>query len=157
MQVMRNINKIVVENILSLMRESGLNQRQLAERANLDAVQINRLLNFKRGIGPKSLEKISRVFGVKPEDLYLDHNRLAKQSPAPTVASLLQAMTEMEKELSAIKSHRLYPLLEKVKSDKVSPDQVEEIRKRLTGEALEDARELLDRKNVKSRVRRESE
>lgn len=57
------------------MDAAGLNQRKLAQKANMDAVQLNRILKFKKKPGGISLARIAAALDCTVEELH--------QIPAP--------------------------------------------------------------------------
>lgn len=116
---MDKIKELVIVNLTKLMRERGLSQVELANNANMDPVQLNRILKGKNRAGPKSLNSLALALGV-PVD-HLIQSEPPKAKPTQTVSSLLQALSSMERELIEVtdklnkfKANRLAVFAEKV-------------------------------------------
>lgn len=77
------------------MSERELSQKDLAELANMDPVQLNRILKGKKGAGPKSLKAIAEALKIPVDDLI---HSSKPEKPTQTVSSLLQALSSMQKE-----------------------------------------------------------
>lgn len=89
---MKSTKDIVLENILRKMSEQRLSQVQLAKLSTIDTVLLNKMLNKKRGIGQKSLERLAKALMCDIGDLYSDHDaqKVAAAIPeAPTRSDLV--------------------------------------------------------------------
>lgn len=59
----------ISENLLKILEENGLTQRELAERAGLSKVSLNRWCKGKTRPNPAALEKIATFFGMTVAEL----------------------------------------------------------------------------------------
>lgn len=57
------------ERLKRLLVQHGMTQTELATRTGIDRVDLNRMANGKREPKPGELAWLSKVFGVKPEEL----------------------------------------------------------------------------------------
>ena len=64
------LEKILKGNIRLLMIIKKFNQVSLCKEASVDVSNFNMFLNEKRGLPMSNLEKISKVFKIKPEKLF---------------------------------------------------------------------------------------
>lgn len=58
-----------VSNIIGVMKEMGLSQKELAERSGITVETVNRIINGKVSLTPNTLQKISDGLGVPIADL----------------------------------------------------------------------------------------
>lgn len=98
-----NIDEIIIGNILRLMRQKGLSQRQLAKNAKINYENFNRLMKGGRSIVKSDvLPLVAAELGVTQDDLM--HSTLSS-SPANT--SKEQLIGEILVRLSTLNEDQL--------------------------------------------------
>ena len=66
---MMDMNAIIAANILSMLKEQGKKQTDLAEALNVSKQTLNKMLNGTRLINAVELSAIAKYLGVKMEDI----------------------------------------------------------------------------------------
>ena len=102
---MENYNKTAVEIISRVLKERGLNQRELASLTGLAENQISRILRGESGLGIQSLVGISRalrisiydLIGKKPSPTLYDVIALLKAYEAATPEAQNEALAYLKK------------------------------------------------------------
>lgn len=67
---MANNNSVVPENIERIIREKGIKQCAVAEKAGYSKQQFNDMLNGRKIIKAVDILTIAQALGVFPNDLY---------------------------------------------------------------------------------------
>lgn len=63
-------NQPVAKNIQRIIRNQGLKQCAVAERANLSLQAMNNILNGRRIIRPREIARLALALGVAPNELF---------------------------------------------------------------------------------------
>lgn len=79
------------------MDAANLSQVDLAKKAKINTVQLNRILKGKRGLGPKSAAKIAKALGCTVEDLYQVPAVKAEQSNSDLLADIVTRLPTLDK------------------------------------------------------------
>lgn len=109
---METVDEITLENIMRRMTDAGLNQRQLAKKANVDTVSLNRIFKGKRGAGKKTLTKLAEALQCSVDDLLRPYAPSPVSAPADTKTELLGQLAAI---LPSLNESQLGGLLETAK------------------------------------------
>lgn len=88
---MKEIDKIIVENLRRLMKELGLTQVELARRSKKSAEHFNKVLAGARRPGDELLEAMAPHLGVQSWQLY---QRSSKRPTAVSNPEIIEAVTK---------------------------------------------------------------
>lgn len=93
-------DRVVARNIITRRRAAGLSQKELAEKAGISPVTLNKIENLRASAGRHSLEMVSYILGCTRHDLATPTEiQYVKPSPAlSTVISLLVEFAEASEE-----------------------------------------------------------
>lgn len=100
-QVVRNIQEILAVNLKRLRKQKHMTQSELAEKADLDIRQIQRLEYMESWISPDVTEKLSRALEIEPHVLFIpnDLTLLTKPTKDELVDILKEVMEEKRQEI----------------------------------------------------------
>ena len=73
MEAVSDFAKIVKDNILRVLDESGVSKTELARRLEVPRPNISSLLNGDKEIQTDTIQRIADALGVKVAELVLEH------------------------------------------------------------------------------------
>lgn len=66
---------IVIENIKSIIKENGLKQRYVAEKAGFTESEFSNMLNGRKMFRTEYVNLVCNALGVQPNDLFSWNNK----------------------------------------------------------------------------------
>jgi transcriptional regulator with XRE-family HTH domain len=97
---MGKINKLVAENIARALENSGLTQKELAARAKINNVTLNRILNFRQNAGTAAVDAIAEALSISSETFY-QREQSKPQEPIFDVAGNIEQIKSQIADLKA--------------------------------------------------------
>lgn len=119
--------ELVIENLLRLMSERELSQSALARKAKISPIYMNKLIKGSKTLGIHTAFKLAEALGCTVEEIAI--GKAPQKKATPTVGSLLQALSELEKENAQLKANPVLGAYEKLKRD--DPDTARVVRMNL--------------------------
>ncbi|WMI82067.1 helix-turn-helix domain-containing protein [Anaerotignum sp. MB30-C6] len=68
-------NATIPKNVFRIIKEAGMKQCAVAEKAGYTKQQFNDMLNGRRVIKAKDILALSHALGVSPNDLFMEHEK----------------------------------------------------------------------------------
>lgn len=72
---MVSYNATIPENVFRIIKESGMKQCAVAEKAGYTKQQFNDMLNGRRVIKAMDILALSHALGVSPNDLFMEQGK----------------------------------------------------------------------------------
>lgn len=76
---MSDNKQFVIDNILSIIEEKGINQTDLSNMTGIDKGNLSAILKGSKSLGDKTLLKLSNVFGIPYEELKNPKENIIKE------------------------------------------------------------------------------
>lgn len=93
MKASRETDEWIAKNIIERMRAHGLSQVDLAKKANVSHIHLNKIINLRASAGLGFLESVSRALSCSIDDLYR-HMEIQYVKPSPALSTVVALLVE---------------------------------------------------------------